>query len=280
MDFEHGATFKKGRAMPPDNSAQTELPTAADLKGKVVVITGASTGIGAAAARAFGRSGSRVVINYNASRAEADTVYHAISQQGGEALLVQDDVTDPGAAARIIARSAEHFGRVDVLINNAGALIQRTLVADYTDDYLDAVLDLNVKQVVRFVREGAAQMRRQGGGAIINVSSIAARNGGGPGSVLYAAAKGFVATATRGWARELAKDNIRVNAVSPGVILTPFHERYSTAEQLASMQATIPMNRLGEADECIGAFLYLASEQMSGYVTGQILEVNGGQYMP
>jgi 3-oxoacyl-[acyl-carrier protein] reductase len=98
--------------------------------------------------------------------------------------------------------------------------------------------------------------------------------------VLYAATKGFVATATRGWAKELVKDRIRVNAVSPGVIMTPFHERYSTAEQLEAMQATIPMARLGLAEECAGAFLYLASEQMSGYVTGQMLEVNGGQYMP
>jgi 3-oxoacyl-[acyl-carrier protein] reductase len=89
-----------------------------------------------------------------------------------------------------------------------------------------------------------------------------------------------VATATRGWAKELVRDRIRVNAVSPGVIMTPFHERYSTAEQLAAMQAMIPMDRLGTPDECVGAFLYLASEQMSGYVTGQLLEVNGGQYMP
>jgi len=98
--------------------------------------------------------------------------------------------------------------------------------------------------------------------------------------VIYAAAKGFVATATRGWAKELVKDKIRVNAVSPGVIMTPFHERYSTPEQLATMQKTIPMDRLGTPDECVGAFLYLASEQMSGYVTGQLIEVNGGQYMP
>jgi 3-oxoacyl-[acyl-carrier protein] reductase len=261
-------------------SDQSGSVTVTDLKGKVVLITGASTGIGAAAAQAFGRNGSKVVINYNASRSEAESVAEAIQHQGGEALLVQDDVTDPDAAARIIGRAVVEFGRIDVLINNAGALIKRTPVADYADDYLEAVLDLNVKQVVRFIREGAIQMRQQNGGSIINVSSIAARNGGGPGSVLYAASKGFVSTATRGWARELAKDRIRVNAVSPGVILTPFHERYSTAEQLASMQATIPMDRLGLAEDCVGAFLYLASEQMSGYVTGQIIEVNGGQYMP
>src|SRR5215212_10081340 len=240
-----------------------------DLKDRVVLITGASTGIGAAAARAFGRCGSRVAINYRASHAEAEAVAGDVEGLGGRAVLVRDDVREPEAASRIVRRAVEAFGRLDVLVNNAGALIQRTPVADYTDEYLEALLDLNVKQVVRFVREATVQMRAQGGGgSIINLSSIAARHGGGPGSVLYAATKGFIATATRGWAKELTQDGIRVNAVSPGVIATPFHERYSTAEQLAAMQATIPMNRIGASEECVGAFLYLASEQLSGYVTG------------
>lgn len=251
-----------------------------DLRGKVVLITGASTGIGAAAARAFGNNGARVAVHYNASREAAEAVAADVREGGGEALLLQSDVTSPDAAATLTAATVENFGRLDVLINNAGALIKRQRIEDYSDDYVDAVLDLNVRQVVRFVHEGVAQMRAQGGGgAIINVSSIAARNGGGPGSVIYAASKGFVATATRGWAKELVGDRIRVNAVSPGVIMTPFHERFSTAEQLAVMQSTIPMERLGEPDDCAGAFLHLASESLSGFVTGHTLEVNGGQYM-
>ena len=255
--------------------------TVADLHGKAVLITGASTGIGAAAARAFGQNGARVAVHYNASREAAETVAEDVRKGGGEALLLQGDVTTAEAAAALTAATVESFGRLDVLINNAGALIKRERIEDYSDAYVDAVLDLNVRQVVRFVREGAARMRAQGGGgSIINVSSIAARNGGGPGSVIYAASKGFIATATRGWAKELVRDRIRVNAISPGVIMTPFHERYSTAEQLAAMQATIPMDRLGKPDDCAGAFLYLASESLSGYVTGQMLEVNGGQYMP
>lgn len=252
-----------------------------DLKGKAVLITGASTGIGAAAARAFGRNGARVAVHYNASRDEAERVADAVREGGGEALLVQGDVTEPDAPAAIMAQTVEAFGGLDVLINNVGALVRRTPVVDYSDDFLDAVIDLNVKQVASFMREAARQMRAQGGGgSIINLSSVAARHGGGPGSVIYAGAKGFVATATRGWAKELVKDRVRVNAVSPGVILTPFHERYSTAEQLVAMQASIPMDRLGTAEECVGAFLFLASDQMSGYITGQIIEVNGGQYMP
>jgi 3-oxoacyl-[acyl-carrier protein] reductase len=123
-------------------------------------------------------------------------------------------------------------------------------------------------------------MRAQGGGGIINVTSVAARHGGGPGAALYAGSKGFVSTMTRGLAKELVKDNIRVNAVAPGVIQTPFHDRFSTPQMLEGFRATIPMNRIGTPDECTGAFLFLASNQLSGYVTGQILEVNGGQYMP
>ena len=261
--------------------AATAAALVPDLKGKAVLITGGSTGIGAAAARAFGQNGAKVALNFNANAEEAGKVAADIERAGGKAVLVRGDVTKSGVAAQVVAETVKAFGRLDVLINNAGALIKRTPVADYTDDYVDAVLELNVKQVVRFMREAAVQMRRQGGGgAIVNVSSIAARHGGGPGSVIYAAAKGFVATATRGWAKELVRDRIRVNAVSPGVIMTPFHERYSTAEQLAAMQTTIPMDRLGTPDECVGAFLYLASEALSGYVTGQIIEVNGGQYMP
>jgi 3-oxoacyl-[acyl-carrier protein] reductase len=257
------------------------LPVFPDLAGKAVLITGASTGIGAAAARAFGHNRARVAVNFNASRAAAEAVVADIQAAGGEAILAPGDVTRPETAQRLIEQTVAAFGSLDVLVNNAGALVKRTPVADYSDEFVDAVLDLNVRHVVRFLREGAAQMRRQGsGGSIINLSSIAARSGGGTGSVIYAAAKGFVAVATRGWAKELVQDNIRVNAVSPGVIMTPFHERYSTPEQLAAMQATIPMKRLGVADDCAAAFLYLASSIASGYVTGQMIEVNGGQSMP
>jgi len=251
-----------------------------DLKNKVVLITGASTGIGAAAARAFAQHGSKVVVHYNASKESAEAVARDIRAAGGQALLVGGDVTKSINVRRIVADALAGFGRIDVLINNAGGLVRRTKIEDYSDDYLHQVLDLNVIQVAMFVHEVVPAMRKQGSGNIINVSSIAARHGGGGGAIIYAGAKGFVSTATRGWAKELVGDKIRVNAVSPGVITTPFHERYSTSEQLKAMQATIPMNRLGTAEECAGTFIYLASDAMSGYVTGQVIEVNGGQYMP
>jgi 3-oxoacyl-[acyl-carrier protein] reductase len=253
---------------------------ATDLKNKVVLITGASTGIGAAAARAFAEQGSKVAVHYNASKEAAEKVAREVKSAGGEALLVGGDVTKSANVKRIVADTLAGFGRIDVLVNNAGGLVQRTKIEDYSEDYLHQVLDLNVIQVAMFMHEVVPAMRKQGGGNIINVSSIAARHGGGGGAIVYAGAKGFISTATKGWAKELVGDKIRVNAVSPGVITTPFHERYSTAEQLKAMQATIPMNRLGTAEETAGTFIYLASDAMSGYVTGQVIEVNGGQYMP
>jgi len=253
---------------------------ATDLKNKVVLITGASTGIGAAAARAFAEQGSKVAVHYNASKEAAEKVAREVKSAGGEALLVGGDVTKSTNVKRIVADTLAGFGRIDVLVNNAGGLVQRTKIEDYSEDFLHQVLDLNVIQVAMFMHEVVPAMRKQGGGNIINVSSIAARHGGGGGAIVYAGAKGFISTATKGWAKELVGDKIRVNAVSPGVITTPFHERYSTAEQLKAMQATIPMNRLGTAEETAGTFIYLASDAMSGYVTGQVIEVNGGQYMP
>jgi 3-oxoacyl-[acyl-carrier protein] reductase len=252
-----------------------------DLKNKVVLITGASTGIGAGAAKAFGANGARVAVHYNKSKNEAEKVAAEIERSGGKAFLVAGDVSGSMVCKDLVNKTVAHFGRIDVLINNAGGLVQRMPVESITDELFDQVINLNVRSAMMCTGAAAVQMKKQGaGGAIINVTSIAARHGGGPGAVLYAAAKGFVSTMTRGHAKELVKDKIRVNAVAPGVIMTPFHERFSTPQMLEGFKATIPMNRLGTAEECAGAFLFLASEQMSGYMTGQILEVNGGQYMP
>ena len=251
-----------------------------DLKSKVVLVTGASTGIGAATAKGFAANGARVMVHYNASKAEAGAVVAEIIAAGGEAALVQGDISDRSVPARIVADTVKHFGRIDVLINNAGGMLGRKWLGEMDDAHYDRVMDLNVWSVVAFMREVAPLMKAQGGGNIINVSSIAARHGGGGGSVLYASAKGFVSTFTKGMAKELIGANIRVNAVSPGTISTPFHERYSTAEQLEAGRKTIPQGRLGIAEDCVGTFLFLASDSLSGYLVGQVIEVNGRQYMP
>ena len=252
-----------------------------DLKDKVVLITGSSTGIGAAAAVAFGKLGARVAVHYNSSKGPGEEVLQAVKATGAQAILLQGNVLESAQCHRLVEETVKAFGRIDILINNAGALVQRVPIEEITDELFDNVVHLNVRSAMVCTAAAVAAMRKQGqGGAIINVTSVAARHGGGAGASLYAGSKGFVATMTKGLAKELVKDKIRVNAVSPGVITTPFHERFSTPQMLEAFKATIPMNRLGTADECAGAFVYLASEQMSGYVTGQIIDITGGQYMP
>lgn len=266
--------------MNDSSQPRAAFPQFADLKGRVCLVTGASTGIGAAVARAFGAQGAKVAVHYNQSKDAANEVVAAVKSAGGEAFAIGGDVSRVKLVTEIVDRTAAHFGGLDILINNAGSLVKRVPIFEASDAHYDAVMDLNVRSVVAACRAAIPHFRKRGGGNIINTTSIAARHGGGYGAVLYASAKGFVSTFTRGLAKEMVKENIRVNAVAPGVIATPFHERFSTPEQIKAMTAMIPMGRLGSSDECVGAYLYLASEAMSGYVTGQVIEVNGGQLMP
>ena len=250
-----------------------------DLAGKAVLVTGASTGIGAALARAYAAQKCRVALHYNASRGPAEAVAESIRDDGGEVFLVQGDFSIPADVERVVEESAKHFGRLDGLVNNAGGMLGRVAYADQDEAQYDAVMDLNARSVLTASRKAIPWLKRQGG-FIINTSSIAARNGAGGGAGLYGSSKAFVSNVTRGMAKELIGFGIRVNAVAPGVILTPFHERYSTEEQIRGMVATIPQGRAGTAQDCVGAYLFLSSDLLSGYITGQVIEVNGGQLMP
>jgi 3-oxoacyl-[acyl-carrier protein] reductase len=241
------------------------------LEGKRVLITGASRGIGAAAARLFAEAGSRLALHYRREPAEAAAIDGAV--------LIQADFADRTAPARVVETAARELGGLDVLVNNAGHMLGRTALADMDDAAIDAVFDLNARSVVAASRAALPALEASRG-AIINVTSISARTGGSAGSALYSAAKAFVSTFTRALATELAGRGIRVNAVSPGTIMTEFHEIYSTPEKLEATRTKIPLQRLGTGDDCAGAFLYLASERLGGYVTGQVIEVNGGQLMP
>jgi 3-oxoacyl-[acyl-carrier protein] reductase len=250
-----------------------------DLKGRVALVTGGATGIGGAISAALGAAGMKVAIHYHAGDEAAQGVADQIRRIGGEALLLQSDITEAKAAEDLVRRTMDVFGTLDVLVNNAGGMVARRPIETLDDEFFDAVIDLNVRQLVHACKAAAEAMRPNGRGSIINVSSISARTGGSPGSSIYSGAKAFVSTFTRSLARELAPQNIRVNALSPGTISTAFHERHSTPEKLEATRKSIPMARLGRAEDCAGSALFLASDALSGYVTGQVIEVNGGQFM-
>ncbi len=251
-----------------------------EFRGKTVLTTGASSGIGAAVALAFGKLGANVGVHYNSNQNAADAIATEIRASGSRAYVVQADVSDVGAVENMIENVVTEFGGIDILINNAGAMLERTTLTEASAEHFHRVMDLNFTSVYAACHAVIPIMRKQGGGNIINVTSIAARTGGASGSGIYAASKAAVSTLTRNLAKEEAPNNIRVNAVSPGVITTPFHDLVSTPAQMEAAKAAIPQARLGNAQDCVGTFLYLASDALSGYVDGQIIEVNGGQVMP
>lgn len=251
----------------------------ADLSDKVVLVTGGSTGIGAALVEAYAAQGCKVGLHYNQSGEAAEALASRLRADGADIFLVQGDFSVSADVTRVVEETAQKFGRLDGLVNNAGGMLGRMNYSEMTDEQYDAVMDLNARSVITASRVAIPWLKKHGG-FIINTSSIAARNGAGGGAGLYGSSKAFVSNVTRGMAKELIGNGIRVNAVAPGVILTPFHERYSSPEQMKGMVATIPQGRAGTPEECVGAYLFLSSEAMSGYVTGQVIEVNGGQLMP
>src|SRR6185312_4133250 len=253
--------------------------TIPDLAGKAVLITGASTGIGAAVAIAMGAQGAKIAVHYNSSEADAQRVVDTITKAGGEAFALKADVTDVGQTTKLVEDAAKHFGRLDGLVNNAGLMVERRNYADMTEELYDEVMNLNARSVI-FATKAAIPWLKKQGGFVINTTSIAARNGASGGAGLYGSSKAFVSNVTRGMAKELIPFGVRVNAVAPGFIETKFHDRYSTDAQRTAALGTIPQGRLGTAEDCVGAYLFLASDTLSGYVIGQVLEVNGGQLMP
>lgn len=250
-----------------------------DIAGQAVLVTGGSGGIGRAVAIGFAAVGAKVIVQYHAGEAAAEAVAAEIKAAGGEVGLVRFDAADNTAVADGVRKAASMFGRLDGLINNAGSMMGRSPYETTDLSHLDDVFAVNGRSVIA-ATQAALPALKESRGYVINTSSIAARNGGSLGAGLYAAAKGFVANVTKGMAKEFAPYGIRVNAVAPGVILTPFHERDSTPAQLEAARTTIPQGRLAQPEECVGAYLFLASPLLSGYVTGQSIEVNGGQLMP
>jgi 3-oxoacyl-[acyl-carrier protein] reductase len=246
-----------------------------DLKNRIALVTGGARDIGRAVSLELAEAGASVVINYNASADKANEVVAEITKRGGKAIAVQADITKSADVKKLIDKTKEFGGKIDILVNNAGGLVGRKSITDMDEAFFDEVMDLNFKSL--FLVTNAAIPLLSDGAAIVNMSSLAARDGGGPGGHVYAAAKGAVLTLTRGLSKELAPKRIRVNAVSPGMIATTFHDLHTKPEARKATAARTSVGREGTADDVANAVLFLASDA-SSYITGESIEINGGLY--
>ncbi|HEU5237211.1 MAG TPA: 3-oxoacyl-ACP reductase family protein [Pyrinomonadaceae bacterium] len=249
-----------------------------DLNGKVALVTGASSGIGRATAELLAANGARVAINFHHNADGAEAARAQITRAGGSAVVIQADVRQASGVQSLVDKTVSEFGPIDILVNNAGSLVERLRILDLTEERWDEVIDLNLKSAFLCCRAVAASMMERKTGAIVNVSSIAGRTGGALGSIHYSTAKGGLITFTKGLAKELAPFGVRVNAVSPGVIDTQFHEIFSTPEMIKAYIAGIPLGRVGTPAEVAQVITFLASGA-AGYLAGETIEINGGMFM-
>ena len=247
-----------------------------DLSGKVALVTGGGRDIGRAVSIALAGSGAAVAVNYNTSADKANEVVRDIEAKGGQAIAVKGDVTSEAQITAMLAAIGQRFGeRIDILVNNAGGLLARKKLDEMDERFWDAVITLNLKSV--FLVTKAVVPRMSEGGAIVNLSSLAARDGGGGGALAYSAAKGAVLTLTRGLSKELAPKKIRVNCVSPGMIDTTFHDTFTAPEVRKAVAGRTSIGREGTPDDVANSVLFLASDA-SAYITGESIEINGGIY--
>ena len=248
-----------------------------DLKGKRILVTGASSGIGAAAAVMFAEQGCFVGVHYFASKTGAEETLEQVKKHG-DGILLQADVRDENQVSKMVEQFAKAAGGIDVLVNNAGTMIERQSLETAAPEYHDQIYAINVRSIV-LVTKAALPYLKQSKGSIVNIGSVGGHTGGGNGSEIYCASKGAVATLTIGMARDFAKYGIRANNVCPGVIETPFHEKFSTPEFVKAFAEKTPLGRNGTAEEVAKGILFLASSEAAGFITGEYIAVNGGFYM-
>lgn len=249
-----------------------------DFTGKVVLVTGASSGIGRATAELFGECGASVAITYLNNEKGANEAVANIVAKGGKAIAIQADFTKIANVKTTVEKVENELGAIDILVNNAGSLVERLPTAKLTEERWDEVFTLNVKSAFFAVQAVVPKMVEKKSGVIINVTSIAGRNGGALGSIHYSSAKAAMLVMTKGLAKEFASQGIHINAVSPGVIDTPFHEVFSTPEAMKNFANMIPKGRVGTSAEVANVIAFLASDA-SSYLSGETIEVNGGMLM-
>jgi 3-oxoacyl-[acyl-carrier protein] reductase len=247
-----------------------------DLKGKVAIVTGGARDIGRAVALQLAECGASVVVNYHSSVDAAQVVVREIERGGGRAIAVRADVSNAADVTSLVAATRAAFGdTIDILVNNAGGILARKKLEEMDAAFWDAVMALNVRSVFLMAQAVVAHMPE--GGAIVNLASLAARDGGGGGALAYSASKGAVLTLTRGLSKELAPRKIRVNCVSPGMINTTFHDTFTKPEVRQAVASKTSVGREGTVADVANSVLFLASDA-SAYITGESIEINGGLY--
>lgn len=246
------------------------------LKNKVAIIAGGSRDIGRAVSVKLAKEGAKVVVNYFDNEENANETLRLIKEAGGEAILVKADMTKSAEVSALVAEARKAFGdKIDILVNVTGGLVGRKTIAEMDEEFWDFLMSVNVKSVFLAVKETVPYMTD--GGVIVNFSSQAARDGGGPGAAAYATAKGAVMTYTRSLAKELGPKKIRVNAVTPGMIATAFHDTFTKPEVRTNVANATPLRREGNATEVADLVVYLASDE-SSFITGTNIDINGGTF--
>ena len=245
-----------------------------NLIGKVALVTGASRDIGRAISISLANAGVKVLVNYYRDKSMGEETVSIIKNNGGDAIAVYADVTNSGNVSNMIKESQKVFGNeVHILVNNVGGLFARKKISEIDENFYDLLMDVNFKSV--FLVTKAIKPIMPEGGSIVNISSQAARDGGGPGSSLYSASKGAVTSYTRALAREFGPDGIRVNAITAGMTSTRFHDDFTSDEIRKKVAGATPLRREGKPEEIADLAIYLASDS-SSYITGANIDINGG----
>ncbi|MNJ93085.1 3-oxoacyl-[acyl-carrier-protein] reductase FabG [compost metagenome] len=244
------------------------------LKNKVAIVSGGSRDIGRAVSLQLAKEGAKVVVNYFDSKEQADDTLKLIQDLGGEAIAVKADMTKAAEVETLVAEARKAFGdEINVLVNVVGGLVARKTTAEMDEDFWDFVMNVNLKSVFLAVKSVSPFM--PAGSSIVNFSSLAARDGGGPGASAYATSKGAVMTYTRSLAKEFGPKGIRVNALAPGMIATTFHDTFTKSEVRTNVANATALKREGDAKEVADVVAYLASDE-SSFLTGNNIDINGG----
>lgn len=247
-----------------------------DLEGRVAIVTGGTRDIGRSCSIKLAAEGAKVVVNYHSNKAAGEEVVATIKKAGGEAILVMGDMTKKADVDNLVADAVKAFGdEIHILVNNVGGLVARKTLAEMDEEFFNHVMFLNLNSTFLCTQAVVPHMPKNS--SIINMSSLAGRNGGGPGSSAYSTSKAAVMTFTRSMAKELGPQGIRCNALTPGMIATTFHDTFSTPEARRNVEATVPARRQGHPDDCADLVVYLASDK-SSYITGTNIDINGGMF--